>query len=155
MREFDEKGLNLANAQASLFHDSVEMFDGSSKVFIRCYMNSDQCSMIDRFLLFDRAVIISELNEKYELDRGKKKYEPEIMNWMGYLYRYWSYTYELPSRTIYKMILPEELYGLYYPYHSLDPKTAIERIYDAKALPQKEEATVVMERIFHYGERFK
>ena len=148
MREFDEEGLMLSNAQASLFYDSVSLFEGSSKVFIRSFMNSSGCAFIDRYQVFDRAAIIRELSEKYDLKRGKKKYAPEVMNWIGYLYRYWSYAYELPSKQIYKMISPEELSNLYYPYHSLDPNAAIKRIYEAKNINKNKDALEIMKRIY-------
>ena len=148
MREFDETGLKLCTAQASLFHDSAELFKGSSKVFIRCFMNSPQCVLIDRHMLFDRAQIISELSEKYDIDRGRIRYNPKIMHWIGYIYRYWSYVYELPSKRIYKIIAADELAGLYYAYHSLDPKNAIERIYEAKHLTEQKDSLTVMKQIY-------
>ena len=148
MKEFDETGLKLCNAQSSLFYDSAELFKGSSKVFVRCFMNSSQCAIVDRYTIFDRVQIINELNEKYDLNRGRIIYGREIMNWIGYLYRYWSYVYKLPSKHIYRIIATDELAGLYYAYHSLDPKSAIERIYEAKSLPKQKDALTVMKHIY-------
>ena len=56
------------------------------------------------------------------------------MYWIGYLYRYFSYTYELSSITVYKIVKPKEFRGLFLPYHILTPEQAIERILEAKGM---------------------
>ena len=61
------------------------------------------------------------------------------MYWIGYIYRYFAYTYEWTSSRIYKNIKPKELRGVYLPYQTLDPAQAIERILEAKGLPTNEE----------------
>ena len=58
---------------------------------------------------------------------------------MGYLYRYWAYIRECSSKSVYKIIKPEELRGLYLPYHSLDPLQAIERIMESKDIVSEED----------------
>ena len=57
---------------------------------------------------------------------------------MGYIYRYWAYTYEITTKEIYKIIKAKELRSLYFPYHSLDPKVAIERILESKNIKKDE-----------------
>ena len=66
------------------------------------------------------------------LKYGKEKYTNNEMYWIGYLYRYFSYTYELSSYRVYKMVKPKELRNLYLPYHTLSVEQAIERILEAK-----------------------
>ena len=56
------------------------------------------------------------------------EYSPDEMHWIGYLYRYWAYFSGMSSKQIYKIVKPGKLKQLYYPYHSLDPMQAIERI---------------------------
>lgn len=60
------------------------------------------------------------------------------MYWIGYLYRYFSFTYELSSLQVYKIIKPKELRALYLPYHSLSPSQAIERILESKGMMYNE-----------------
>ena len=55
------------------------------------------------------------------------------MHWIGYMYRYWAYTYEQSSKHLFKYIKPEKLRALYFPYHSLDPAQAIDRILESKS----------------------
>ena len=62
------------------------------------------------------------------------------MYWIGYLYRYFSITYELTSAQVYKIIKPKELRGLFLPYHTMDPSQAIERILEAKGMLADENA---------------
>lgn len=50
------------------------------------------------------------------------------------MYRYFSYTYELSSVQVYKIVKPKELRGLFLPYHTMDPAQAIERILEAKKI---------------------
>ena len=60
------------------------------------------------------------------------KFTENELYWMGYLYRYWCYTYEKTSKQVYRIIKPTELRKLFFPYHSLDNAAAIERILEAK-----------------------
>ena len=83
--------------------------------------------------------IFQEIETEFgESSYGKEKYTEAELYWIGYIYRYWSYTYQKTSRQIYKFIKPKELRGLYYPYHSLDPAQSIERILEAKGANEKD-----------------
>lgn len=64
------------------------------------------------------------------------------MFWIGYIYRYFSYTYQKTSKQVYKIIKPKELRGLFLPYHTMDPAQAIERILEAKGLPVNGEMSI-------------
>lgn len=56
------------------------------------------------------------------------------MYWMGYIYRYFAYTYNISALNTYKIIKPKELRSLFLAYHTLDPSKAIERIMEAKGI---------------------
>ena len=71
---------------------------------------------------------------------GKEKYTVEEMHWIGYIYRYWSFSYGLTSRQIYKIAKPEQMRKLYFPYHSLDPRQAIDRIIEGTGMETTNEA---------------
>ena len=64
------------------------------------------------------------------------------MFWIGYIYRYFSYTYKKTSKQVYKIIKPKELRGLFLPYHTMDPAQAIERILEAKGLSVNGEMSI-------------
>lgn len=83
--------------------------------------------------------VLDEIEDEFgKSEYGRSKYAGEELYWIGYLYRYWCYTRQISSKTLYKMIRPEELRKVYYPYHSLDPAQAIERIIEAKGLGEED-----------------
>ena len=140
MRQIDSMGLKLCKYQARLFQSSLDQTQCSSKIFIRRFMYSDLAKRMDsESILFDAMDItdaFEDINMQYgESSYGNDKFNSEELYWIGYLYRYWSYTGMISSRQLYKAIKPEQLRELYFPYHSLDPRQAIERIADDKKIP--------------------
>ncbi len=136
MKKIDEAGLKLCGIQAEVFRSSAANTKCSSPIFIRRFMNSQTAQRMDNggFLseACDTAAVLAEVEAEYGAsDYGKEKYGPEELYWIGYLYRYWCCTHEKSSKQVYKIIKPKQLRDLYYPYHSLDPTQAIERIMEA------------------------
>lgn len=150
--DFDEKGLSVCKFQAGLFEKSVTATGGSSPFFIKCFMNSEEALHIDMDGFLSEAEDIEstlgKLKSKHNLERGSIKYSEDSLYWMGYLYRYWCYTYQAKSRSVYKIIQAEELHSLYLPYHTLDPGTAIRRILEAKNLPQERSALDCLKKAY-------
>ena len=102
-------------------------------------MNSQVAQRMDAggflFEACDVNQIIEEVDTEFgESSYGSEKYTENEMYWIGYIYRYWAYTYQQTSKQIYRFIKPKELRDLYYPYHSLDPAQAIERILEARGV---------------------
>lgn len=143
MKKIDEFGLGLCKAQAKLFVDSLSYVKCSSPVFLRRFMNSLVAKRMDEgSFLFESSTsesIFTEIEEEFgEIEYGKNKFSDNEMYWMGYLYRYWCYTFEKTSKQVYQIIKPTELRELYYPYHSLDCQAAIERILEAKGVSSED-----------------
>lgn len=137
MKNMDEAGLKCCKAQADLFVASLKLTECSSAVFLRRFMNSSVAKRMDEgSFLFESSTeesMISELDEEFgKTNYGTVKYTENELYWMGYLYRYWCYTYEKTSKQVYRIIKPPELRTLFFPYHSLDNAAAIERILEAK-----------------------
>lgn len=85
--------------------------------------------------------ILELVNEEYGISNyGSVKYTRNEIYWIGYIYRYFAFTYELSSTQVYKIVKPKELRGLFLPYHTMDPAQAIERILEAKEMIVDEEA---------------
>ena len=142
MRKIDEIGLKLSKMQAEVFAASVSVTNCSSPIFLRRFMNSQVAQRMDSggflFEACDVNQIFEEINTEFgDSSYGKEKYSEAELYWIGYMYRYWSYTHQKTSKQIYKFIKPKELRSLYYPYHSLDPAQAIERILEAKGVDEK------------------
>jgi hypothetical protein len=132
----DSLGLKICSYQATLFEKTIEQTDCSSKIFIRRFMNSDLAKRMDHVgFLFDSLDIsdaIHEVETQYgESSYGNEKFTANELHWIGYIYRYWVYVTEKSSKQVYNVMKPEELRQLYFPYHSLDPLQAIERIMEA------------------------
>lgn len=144
MRQIDSYGLKLCNFQAELFQKSLTETKCSSMIFIRRFMLSDLAKRMDKDgFLFDTIDVLDALQEIEEQfgpsDYGKIQFSHEEIYWTGYIYRYWSYISEKSSKQIYQIIKPDELRKLYFPYHSLDPENAIERIKEAKGISDFDE----------------
>ena len=136
MKNIDGLGLDLCKMQGALFVASKTLRCGSA-VFIRRFMNSEVAERIDKLTIAyasdNQTSLLNEIESAYnDHPYGNEKYSDEELYWIGYIYRYWSYCYEKPSKNIYKTIGAREMRNLYYPYHSLDPLTAIERILESK-----------------------
>lgn len=144
MRRIDNYGLKLCQFQGELFQRSLVETKCSSKIFIRRFMLSDLAKRMDREgFLFDATDVTDALRE-IELQFGTSeygtiKYGREEIYWTGYIYRYWAYIAGKSSKQIYRIVKPDELEKLYFPYHSLDPEQAIERIKEAKGLTEEDE----------------
>lgn len=130
MRKFNELGLELCKMQATIFAQSKSKIEGSSYLFIKQYMNSEVCEKLDQLTyVYENNDLINELDVK---NKGNYKLSEDVLYWIGYVYRYWAYTYELSSKKIYKIVPGKEMASLYEPYHTMDPSAAIERIYEFK-----------------------
>lgn len=137
MKKIDKDGLALCNLQGGVFSFSLENTLCSSEIFMRRFMTSNISKEFDSLAILDDSLtiegIIQKINEEFgETNYGTVKYEKEVMFWIGYIYRYFAYTYDLSSKYIYKLIKPKELNELYYVYHTFDPAVAIERILEEK-----------------------
>lgn len=143
MRAFDDIGLKLCRMQAEIFVLSAARLTCSSAIFLRRFMLSSVASRMDQsgflYEACDANEILQEIESEFgKTDYGREKYSTEELYWIGYIYRYWCYTYEQSSKQIYRTIKPKELRELYYPYHSLDPAQAIERILEAKSSDERD-----------------
>lgn len=139
MKKIDKDGLLLCELQAKTFEMSIDATEVSSEIFIRRFMNSQISKSIDSCEILQTNMQAKDILERVEEQYGKsnygsKRYTKNELYWIGYIYRYFSYTYEKSSVQIYKIVKPKELRALFLPYHTLDPSQAIERILEAKNL---------------------
>ncbi|MBQ0064534.1 MAG: antitoxin [Firmicutes bacterium] len=144
MKNIDKDGLLLCELQARTFELSIEKTDSSSEIFIRRFINSEIVKEMDNMAILDWNLqpmdILERIEEEYGVSTyGSTKYSKNEMYWIGYVYRYYAYTYEISSIQAYKIIKPKELRSLYLPYHTLDVSQAIERILESKGMLLNEE----------------
>ena len=135
----DQVGLLLCDVQGKIFEQSVTSEECSSSIFIRRYMNSKFVSRMDNLTFINESMTVEEIFEELDIEYGKTsygkiKFSVNEMYWIGYIYRYLSYVYQIDSKNAYKIIKGTELRHLFFAYHSLDPMNAIDRILEAKSL---------------------
>ncbi len=136
MNEMDYDGLLMCRMQGRIFELSLNS-EESSPVFIRRYMNSNPALLMDKnwFLNSSQSEwqVLEEIEETYgKSSFGKEKFSLDEMYWIGYVYRFWAYTFDMKSSEIYKICNGNEMRNVYLPYHTMDPLNAIERIMEAK-----------------------
>ena len=139
MKKIDNDGLLLCEMQAKAFELSGIEQNTSSAVFIRRFMNSDVAKQLDNMAVLQSnmqaADILKLIDEEYgKSEYGSVKYSLNELYWIGYIYRYYAYTYDKTSKQVYKIVKPKELRDLFLPYHTMDPAQAIDRILEAKGL---------------------
>ena len=138
MRSIDNNGLILCDMQSKLFEKS-RMLNCSSEIFIRRFMNSNIVKIFDSGHILEDTITIENIFEYIEEEYGESnygtvKYSGNELDWIGYIYRYFCYTYQISSRQVYNIIKPKELRYLYEPYHTLANDQVIERILEAKKI---------------------
>ena len=139
MRKISKDGVILCTLQAETFEKSVEKMDTSSEIFIRRFMKSEIAKRFDNESILESNIqandILELIDEEYGISNyGSVKYTRNEMFWIGYIYRYFAFTYNMTSAQIYKIVKPKELRDLFLPYHTMDPAQAIERILEAKGM---------------------
>lgn len=139
MKKISKDGLLLCELQAETFEESIDKMDTSTEIFIRRFMKSKIAKQLDDESILEQNIqakdILDLINEEYGVsDYGSVKYNRNEIYWIGYLYRYFSFTYELSSVQVYKIVKPKELRGLFLPYHTMDPAQAIERILEGRGM---------------------
>ena len=140
MRKFDHDGLLLAEFQGKIFEKSVEL-NCSSSIFIRRYLHSKILTKIDENnpnkLSLDAIEAINSINEQFgESNYGKEKYSKSAMFWMGYFYRYISYTREQSTKFVFKLFPYKLLNKLYYTYHTQDMEWCISNLLELEGLTE-------------------
>ena len=99
MRKITNDGLLLCKIQAETFEKSIDKMDTSSEIFVRRFMRSSIVKQLDNEAILATNLqandILDFINEEYGVSNyGSVKYSKDEMYWIGYIYRYFAYTYE-------------------------------------------------------------
>ncbi|MGM9764207.1 MAG: hypothetical protein ACI3ZQ_09335 [Candidatus Cryptobacteroides sp.] len=129
MKKFDHDGLILAEYQGKLFERSTEL-SCSTAVFLRRFLHSDHAKKLDTndvaFLTLDVNEGIDSINNQFgESDYGKVKYSKSAMFWIGYMYRYLSYTRGVSTKFVMRLFPYRQLNDVYYSFHTQDPEWCV------------------------------
>lgn len=152
MRVLDETGRYLLDLQGSLFEQSGQMIQSGSAVFIRRFMYSTTARRFDACSIGLESDTVSSLIEDVNRQYGMKAYgslvySGEELRWIGSLYRYWAYCYEVPSRKIYTELSATALRDLYAECHAMEYEEVMDRIMERKGIrkmSQIEKGVIIM-----------
>lgn len=140
MREFDLEGFRLAEYQAKIFEASVDL-NCSTAIFMRRFLHSDLLKQLDRneSCILTLCVIdaMNSIEEQYgESSYGKIKESKASMFWIGYLYRYISYTRNVSVWFLMKTFNYKDLISLYPVYSTQSMEWCVESILELYGLDE-------------------
>ena len=132
MKEFDHNGLLLAEYQGKLFEKSTEL-GCSTAIFLRRFLHSDFLKSLDMNDVTSLTLDVNEgiqsiQNQFGESNYGKIKYSRSAMFWMGYMYRYLSYTREVTTKFVMNLFPYKQLNDVYYSFHTQDPEWCVQSL---------------------------
>lgn len=150
MKEFDHNGLLLAEYQGKLFERSADL-ECSTGIFIRRFLHSDLLKELDAnnpaFVSLDVNEGIDSITSQFgKSDYGKEKYSKNALFWIGYMYRYISYTREVTTKFIMNLFPYKQMNEVFYSFHTQDPEWCIRSLLEMNNYDEK---------IFDNNERLK
>ena len=123
----DSIQLKLCDIQGRLFERSTTY---ASEGFIRDFMNSEVARHLDspynKLQWMGEEYLIEELNDEKELSVEGERYAPDVLYWIGYVYRYWACTRRETSKRIYRQAPAKTMKRNYPAFHTFDPDVAID-----------------------------
>ncbi|MBQ8162424.1 MAG: hypothetical protein IJ083_16985 [Clostridia bacterium] len=123
----DSIQLKLCDIQGRLFERST---DYASEGFIRDFMTSEVAEHLDspynKLQWMGEEYLLEELKDEKDLRSDGEKYSPDVLYWIGYLYRYWACTRKERSKKIYRQAPAKTMKRNYLAFHTLDPEVAID-----------------------------
>ena len=129
MKTFDHNGLLLAEYQGKIFEISTEL-RCSTAVFLRRFLHSDLLKKMDTNDVTSLSLDVNEgiesiINQFGESDYGKNKYSKNSMFWIGYIYRYISYTRGVTTKFVMRLFPYKQLNDVYYSFHTQNPEWCV------------------------------
>ena len=129
----DSFQLKLCDIQGRLFENSAAY---ASEDFIRNFMNSEVAAHLDspynKLQWMGEEYLLDELADEKGLCTDGEKYNPEIMYWIGYIYRYWACARKETSRRIYRQAPAKTMRRNYMAFHTFDPDVAIDDLIEIR-----------------------
>ena len=132
----DEIALKLCDIQGRLFELSAKKgYDSST--FVRAFMLSETAKALDskynRMQWAGEEYLLDEVASECELATGGAAFSPDVLYWIGYLYRCWHYYTGESSSKIYRQAPVQTMKRNYLMFHTMDPVLAIEDLKEIHA----------------------
>ena len=140
MREFDHNGLLLAEYQGKLFEISFKL-NCSTGIFMRRFLHSELLKKIDTnnpaSLSLDVIEGINSIQQQFgDSSYGKVKFAESSLFWIGYMYRYISYTRMVSTKFVMKLFDYRQMNNVYFTYHTQDPEWCIRSLLEANRVTE-------------------
>lgn len=133
----DNLQLKLCDIQGRLFElSALQGYD--SERFVPFFMGSEVAKSLDskynRMQWAGEEYLLEELIEESSgrLIQTEPVFSPEIMYWIGYIYRYWHYYKNESSVRIYRQANVKTMKRNYMMFHTMDPELAIDDLIEIK-----------------------
>lgn len=141
MKEFNIIGLRVCEYQGKLFEASTKKLKCSSKIFLRRFIHSELLTFLDKnddiFIPYTIDEALDDIEKEFgKTEYGSVKFNPENMYWMGYMYRYMSFTRETNTNLLFKWFPPEQLNNVFYSFHTQDPEWCIRSLLEMNNLEE-------------------
>lgn len=121
----------LCDIQGCLFVNSSSAHL-SSRIFIDTFMNSQVTAYLDqpynRMQWAGEEYLLDELRDETHIAHGEDFYHPDVLYWIGYLYRYWHIYSNESSKQISRTASAETMRRNYTMFHTMDPALAVEEL---------------------------
>ena len=133
----DSLQLKLCDIQGRLFELSAQQGYDSEK-FVPFFMKSEVAKALDsrynRMQWAGEEYLLEELISESDgvLIQTDRSYSPEVMYWIGYVYRYWHYYKKESSAKIYRQANVKTMKRNYTMFHTMDPELAIDDLIEIK-----------------------
>ena len=125
--------LKLCDVQGRLFKLSTAY---ASESFIRNFMLSEVAQHLDspysKFQCVGEEYLLEELEDERKPSTAGETYDPEVLYWIGYLYRYWACYRHVSSKAIFRTAPAKTMKRNYQPFHTLDPDVAIDNLIEMR-----------------------
>ena len=125
--------LKLCDVQGRLFVLSTAY---ASESFIRNFMFSEVALHLDspysKLQCVGEEYLLEELEDERNLSTVGEKYDPEVLYWIGYLYRYWACYRNESSKTIFRVAPAKTMKRNYLSFHTLNPDAAIDNLIEIR-----------------------
>ncbi len=140
MRKFDHDGLLLAEYQGKLFEKSADL-KCSTGIYMRRFQHSDLLKKLDAnnpvMLSLDVGEGLDSILVEYgDSDYGKIKFSRNALFWIGYMYRYISYTRDMSTKFVMKLFSYKQMNDVYYTFHTQDPEWCVRNLLEMNDLDE-------------------
>ncbi len=125
-------GYDICKSNQRLFALAIDK-DFDDEEFAEKYMNSEFCeremdALYSFFHMSDTAYTMSVLLDEIHPKKNTRHYNPDTIEWIGWMYKYLQLRFETPSKEIYAILPFKTMLGYYAGMHTQDPEYFVEHI---------------------------